>query len=114
MEDKDPTVESVFFGKLMAMVAMNERWIYKGSMTYPPCNQFVYWNIINRVFPVSQEIVDLVGAKLAKTGINTEGTGGNYRVTSHGFNNEVYYVYSGAMKLTSFVAASLLMLMHAF
>ena len=114
LNEKDPTVESVYFGKLMEMAAMNERWIYKGSMTYPPCNQFVLWNIVNRVLPVSQEIVDQVAAKLAVTGIKTDGTNGNYRVTQNGFNNEVYYVYSGAMKLTSFAAAGLLMLMHAF
>ena len=48
----------------MGLIAMNERWVYKGSMTFPPCNQFNYWNIINRVFPVKKEIVDLVAAKL--------------------------------------------------
>ena len=81
LNEKDPTVESVYFGKLMEMAGMNERWIYKGSMTFPPCNQFVFWNIINRVLPVSQEIVDQVAAKLAVTGIKTDGTNGNYRVT---------------------------------
>ena len=94
--------------------SMNERWVYKGSMTYPPCNQFVLWNIVNKIYPVSQKTVDLISAKLAKTGINTEGTNGNYRVIQNGFNNEVYYIQSGAMQLTSFIAASLLVMINAF
>ena len=39
---------------LMEIVDWNNRWIYKGSMTTPPCEQFVYWNIIKKVYPISQ------------------------------------------------------------
>ena len=94
----------------MKIVTMNERWVYKGSMPYPPCNQFVYWNIINRVFPVSKEIVDLIHAKQ----VNAGQLNGNHRVVQNGFNNEVYYVYSSAMKLTAFIASTLFMMVYAY
>ena len=35
--ENDPTVNLITFGDLMNMVDMNNRWIYKGSNTFPPC-----------------------------------------------------------------------------
>ena len=36
----------------MEMINHEDRWIYKGSETFPPCEQFVYWNVVRRVLPI--------------------------------------------------------------
>jgi len=37
-EEDSPIVEKVSLGKFMHMIDWGERWIYKGSMTVPPCD----------------------------------------------------------------------------
>jgi carbonic anhydrase len=49
--------EHLDFGKVMKFVNFRERWVYRGSLTVPPCTQYVYWNVINDVFPVDAESV---------------------------------------------------------
>ena len=39
----------------MDIVNFENRWVYKGSMNEPPCEQFVYWNIINGLYPFKIE-----------------------------------------------------------
>ena len=34
------------FGELMAIIDTNNRWVYKGSLTTPPCSKTVYFNIL--------------------------------------------------------------------
>ena len=41
------------YGDLMMMVNTDDRWIYKGSVTTPPCTAFVYWNVLRTVYPIS-------------------------------------------------------------
>ena len=48
----NPEVALVSYGKLMMMVNMWDRWIYKGSVTTPPCAEFVYWNVLRTVYPI--------------------------------------------------------------
>lgn len=48
-----PIVDMVTYGSLMEMVDSNNRWIYKGSVTTPPCATFVYWNVLSTIYPVS-------------------------------------------------------------
>ena len=50
--ETNPKVAEVPFGDLMMMIDTNNRWVYKGSMTTPPCDTFVYWNVIRRIFPI--------------------------------------------------------------
>jgi len=50
-----PVVDNIGYGKLMDLVDHEARWIYKGSETFPPCEQYVYWNIISRVLPIKIE-----------------------------------------------------------
>ena len=45
--------DNILFGDLMEMVDYNNRWIYKGSVTSPPCATYVYWNVLTTVYPVS-------------------------------------------------------------
>jgi carbonic anhydrase len=49
----------VSFGDLMTMVDLEDRWVYKGSVTTPPCDSIVYWNVVKRVYPIKQKHLDL-------------------------------------------------------
>ena len=51
LEEDNPTT-SINFSRLMVLIDWSHRWIYKGSLTFPPCHQFVYWNIIYTVYPI--------------------------------------------------------------
>jgi carbonic anhydrase len=57
----------------------SERWVYKGSNTHPPCNKYVYWNILKTVYPISQRNLDLISAQLQNAGIDATGENGNWR-----------------------------------
>ena len=60
----DPVVDLISFGELMNIVKFDQRWVYKGSQTQPPCDQFVYWNVIRRVLPITPEQLALFKTKL--------------------------------------------------
>ena len=47
-----PEVSEVPYGDLMMMVDTSYRWVYKGSVTTPPCGRFVYWNVIRTIYPI--------------------------------------------------------------
>jgi carbonic anhydrase len=51
---KDPKVAEVPYGDLMMMVDMTRRWVYKGSVTTPPCGRFVYWNVVKTIYPIKE------------------------------------------------------------
>jgi len=55
----NPRVEEVQFGKLLMMLNTWDRWIYKGSVTTPPCDKFVYWNVLNTVYPIKKKYISL-------------------------------------------------------
>jgi len=46
------------YGELIMMVDTNNRWVYKGSVTTPPCAQTVYWNVVRTVYPIKQKHLD--------------------------------------------------------
>lgn len=50
--ETDPSVALVSYGELMNMVNSKRRWIYKGSVTTPPCAQSVFWNVLSTVYPI--------------------------------------------------------------
>ena len=56
----------------------------------------MYWNVLQKVYPVKREIVDLFKAKLRSSGINTKGKNGNWREVSTEINKEVFFVTSMA------------------
>jgi hypothetical protein len=54
----DPVVDLIAYGDLMRLVDFDNRWIYKGSLTTPPCSKFVYWNVLRTVYPITKRHVD--------------------------------------------------------
>lgn len=75
---KNPIVDMVNYGELMMMSEMKNRWIYKGSVTTPPCDTFVYWNVLKRVYPIKAKHLALFKTQLARAGEGMETTG-NFR-----------------------------------
>ena len=76
-QSKDPLVTEVHIGSLLMSLDFSKRWVYKGSMTTPPCEQYVYWNILQTVYPVSERILNQFKQQMSRT----EGLSytGNYR-----------------------------------
>ena len=60
------------YADLLNMVDTNNRWVYRGSVTTPPCAENVYWNELRTIYPVSQKHVDQFKAHL-KTAAGYEG-----------------------------------------
>lgn len=63
------------------MMDPNYRFVYKGSVTTPPCATYVYWNVFAKVLPVKKKHLDLFKNLIAKKSpkLATAKTG-NYRV----------------------------------
>lgn len=59
IETGSVTSDMILYGYLMEMVDSNNRWIYKGSVTTPPCATYVYWNVLSTIYPVSQKHLDM-------------------------------------------------------
>lgn len=93
----DPVVDTVRFGAMMNTVDFDNRWMYKGSGTAPPCNQFVLWNVIKKVYPVKQIDIDQFMNKMEKVGASQ----GNYRVVQNRFNPDVAFVSSGSIRMVA-------------
>ena len=62
-ETGEVMADMILYGDLMEMVDSKNRWIYKGSVTTPPCATFVYWNVLSTIYPVSQKHLNLFKSK---------------------------------------------------
>ena len=60
----DPNVDYLNFKSFMNMIDFEDRWIYHGSLTEPPCTEGVYWNVIRTVFPIRLEDLESIKRKL--------------------------------------------------
>jgi carbonic anhydrase len=49
---------SIPYANLINLMDWNNRWVYKGSVTTPPCETMVYWNVLATVYPVKQKHLD--------------------------------------------------------
>jgi carbonic anhydrase len=67
------------YGYLMMLVDSDNRYVYKGSVTTPPCGQSVYWNVMSTVYPIKQAHVDLFKAQLARADQGDLADTGNWR-----------------------------------
>jgi carbonic anhydrase len=75
----DPLVQLVPFADLMSVVDPSERWAYKGSLTTPPCTTFVYFNVLSKIYPISEKHLALFRQQIAR-GAHDMGKTGNWRV----------------------------------
>ena len=50
----EATLDTIPLGQLMNILNTEDRWAYNGSMTTPPCDEKVYWNIVNKVYPIKE------------------------------------------------------------
>lgn len=91
-----PTVDLIIFGDLMEMVDSRNRWAYKGSNTIPPCQLFVYWNVLSTIYPMKQKHLTQFKKKLAKAfGYTKEkplNKIGNWRETQTIDEHDVIYI----------------------
>ena len=53
----------ILYGDLMDIVDTNNRWVYKGSVTTPPCDRYVYWNVLSKIYPISEKHLQLIKTK---------------------------------------------------
>ena len=103
LDEEDPVVNKVRFAQIMNDIDWNNRWVYKGSQTLPPCSKFVYWNVIETIYPVREEVLQKFKKKLKDMGVSVGEDGekeyGNYRNINKKMNKEVYFITSGAIKV---------------
>ena len=71
--------DEVLFGELLDALDTENRWVYKGSLTTPPCDETVYWNVLAKVYPIQPRHLFLYRKRL--WGSKDTDYYGNYRVT---------------------------------
>lgn len=89
--------DMILYGDLMEMVDSNNRWMYKGSVTTPPCATYVYWNVLSTIYPISQKHLDLFVQK--QLGQDPDGTlagYGNWREIQTEDDHGVIYISDGS------------------
>lgn len=90
----DPIVDMALYGDIMMMVDSDNRYVYSGSVTTPPCATSVYWNVMSTVYPISEYHVELFKQQLERANQGTLRETGNWR--------EIQDVdYHNVMKVTS-------------
>ena len=96
--NSNPTADILNFGVLMDIVDWNNRWTYKGSMTTPPCEEFVHWNVLRQIYPISEKHLKLFHGQLDKRSDQTVYDGkslsefGNYREIQRTNKHGLMYV----------------------
>ena len=55
--EKERHVPDKLHLEMVNMIDFGNRWVYRGSLTIPPCNRYVYWNVVQKVFPVSADVI---------------------------------------------------------
>jgi len=78
--DVNPIVPMVNYGELINHLNTSYRWVYKGSVTTPPCATYVYWNVIATVMPIKERHLNLFKSIITKKSPSYVGPNGNYRV----------------------------------
>lgn len=44
----------------MDVFEYEHRWVYKGAINEPPCEQFAYWNVLQTVYPIELKQFDFL------------------------------------------------------
>ena len=82
------------YGSLMNMVDFKNRWVYKGSVTTPPCATYVYWNVLSTIYPIKAEHLALFKANMDAQTPGLSGRG-NWRAIQNIDDQGVIYVKNG-------------------
>jgi len=53
--DFEPKMSIPNFKEVMDVFNFDEKWIYKGSSTQPPCKQYAYWQVLRTVYPMKDK-----------------------------------------------------------
>lgn len=113
-DGSDPVVDELNYGELMRMVDPSNRFVYKGSLTTPPCTETIYWNLMRDVYPIKQKHVDQFKAQLDRAaGYDASdplSTYGNWRVPQPIISQDVHVV----QKITVEEKGAILALMVVF
>jgi len=88
--DSNPKVEEVPYGDLMMMVNTWSRYVYKGSVTTPPCDNFVYWNVMKTIYPIRAHHLAKFKDQLARDGLDKTG---NNRVVQPYDEHDAHIIY---------------------
>ena len=101
----NPHVEKIHFGRLMEIIDWSHRWAYKGSSTIPPCDQYIYWNVLQKIYPIKKHHVENFKKKLEEVNVDIKGLSGNWREVQTGFNKDVIFIgKSSATKIITSMA----------
>ena len=73
------------------MIDFEDRWIYLGSSTLPPCTKLGYWNIPRIVYPVEMKYMSLFKMQF-RTQFNKIKSSNNARKLQVPDGNEIYHV----------------------
>lgn len=92
---KNPYVPLVEYGKMMMMFDTDNRWVYRGSVTTPPCDTNVYWNVMRDIYPIKQRHVDQFKKQLKRSGLETTG---NNRLIQKIDDQDLHIVVAEKMK----------------
>lgn len=95
VDTAEPVVDYNAYGALMEMVDFRNRWVYKGSVTTPPCARLVYWNVISTIYPIKQKHLTAFKAKLDEKVPGLGTTTGNWRKINDINGHDVIYVKNG-------------------
>ena len=55
-QNTDQAVTALRFKALMDAVNVEKRWVYKGTLTAPPCTGNAYWNVLATVYPIKESV----------------------------------------------------------
>lgn len=123
-DQTDPQSPEVKYGQLIDALDTDNRWVYKGSVTTPPCGKIVYWNVLAKVYPVSKRHFWWYKDQLAKRPSKTYANKfvdytGNYREIQEYNGHDLKLLKTTPVKeapLTSFKSSdvSLLLLVLLF
>jgi hypothetical protein len=93
----------------MMMFDTRDRWVYKGSVTSPPCATAVYWNVLRRVYPMKQRHLDLFKKQLHRDHLNS-----NHRVLNPVNTHDLHIITSGSSTTTENVNDTLKSVLGVF
>ena len=53
--ERGTATSDINFGDLMDVVDFENRYTYTGSLTIPPCERYVHWNVLSTIYPITED-----------------------------------------------------------